>query len=221
MIRILIVAEIRLYREGLALALAQQRGLAVTGAVPAVHEALDVIPTLEPDIVLLDMIGPDALAGVQLIVDARPETRVVALGVANAEQDLIACAEAGVAGYVLRDASVDDLAATVQCAARGELRCSPRMAASLLRRVARLAADRDDAQCVALTRREDEILVLIDQGLSNKEIAARLFIEVPTVKNHVHNILEKLGARRRSEAAAKMRRHRRLSVDHASPGLKA
>jgi DNA-binding NarL/FixJ family response regulator len=108
---------------------------------------------------------------------------------------------------VLRDGTVDDLVATIESASRGELRCSAKIAAALLRRVADLATERDISKTNArLTRREQENACLVEEGLSNKEIAARLFIEVATVKNHVHNILEKLQVRTRGEAAAAVRR---------------
>ena len=119
---------------------------------------------------------------------------------------MLPLAEAGIAGWVTREASVDDLRATVASAAAGEAVFSPRLAASLLRRVAALASERRvGAQATPLTRRQREILALIDEGLSNKEIARRLSIEVATVKNHVHNILEKLEVTRRAEAAALVR----------------
>ena len=131
---------------------------------------------------------------------------MVALGVADADDHVLGCAEAGVAGYVPRDASLDDLVAVIESAFRGEAICSPRIAGSLLRRIATLAAGQNGTMPLAhLTGREREIVRLIDRGLSNKEIARDLGIEVATVKNHVHNILEKLQVRRRGEAAARMR----------------
>lgn len=218
MVRALIVADIRLYREGLAQVLARDNRIEVIGTAASMDDGLTDVANLQPDVVLLDMASPDALAGITTITDSFPEIKVVALGVAEVESDVLACAEAGVAGYVLREGSVEDLVATVESAARDELRCSPRVAATLLRRVARLAAARQPgAEGIHLTTRELEILQLINEGLTNKEIAARLFIEVATVKNHVHNTLEKLGVRTRGEAAAKMRRYgwrrtRRLDV---------
>jgi DNA-binding NarL/FixJ family response regulator len=126
---------------------------------------------------------------------------VVALAAPESEEDIIALAEAGVLGYVTRDESLDNLVTTIESVARDEMACSPWMATVLVRRVQALAAERP-GPTQRLTAREAEILELIAQGLSNKEIAARLFIEVTTVKNHVHNILEKLGVSRREEAVA-------------------
>src|SRR5439155_827652 len=105
-----------------------------------------------------------------------------------------------------REASIDDLVTVIESVARGEAICSPRVAAGLLRRVAALAAGHGgDLPRAQLTNREREIVRLIDNGLSNKEIARALGIEVATVKNHVHNILEKLQVHRRGEAAARVR----------------
>jgi DNA-binding NarL/FixJ family response regulator len=111
------------------------------------------------------------------------------------------------AGYVSREGSLHDLVAAIDSAARGEMLCTPRVAATLLRRVSSLAAERPPAQPFArLTNRQLEIVRLIEQGLTNKEIARRLCIELPTVKNHLHNIFEKLDVHRRGELASVVRR---------------
>jgi DNA-binding NarL/FixJ family response regulator len=136
-----------------------------------------------------------------------PHARVVALAVPESERHVIACAEAGIVGYVAREASFTDLVAAIEGAARGEAHCSPRVAGGLLRRLGALSLERDQHEVgdARLTARELEIVGLIDRGLSNKEIATALSIGVPTVKNHVHHVLEKLGAERRSQAAARVR----------------
>ena len=207
MIYVLIVADIRLYREGLAQVLARAAQIRIVKTAANVDEALGDVGELRPDVVLLDMASPEALSAVRVISESFPEVKVVALGVDEVEIDVVACAEAGVAGYVLREGSVEDLVTTVESAACGELRCSPHMAATLFRRLAQLAAEQHpDPERAHLTKREREVLRLIDEGLTNKEVASRLYIEVATVKNHVHNIIEKLGVRTRGEAAARMRR---------------
>jgi DNA-binding NarL/FixJ family response regulator len=215
MIRVLVVAGVRFYRDGLAAALSADPRFEVVGCAVDVPEAAAAFAALEPDVTLLDLAGADAPVHVRSLLALAPAARVVALGVTEAEDDVLPLAEAGVAGYVTRDGSVDDLLATVESVAAGETICSPRMTATLLRRVALLARDRRAEGPTAerdLTSRERQIVALIDEGLSNKEIATRLRIELATVKNHVHNILEKLHVRRRGEAAAAVRRRHDLDL---------
>jgi DNA-binding NarL/FixJ family response regulator len=206
LIRVLIVAEIRLYREGLAMMLGGEPGMEIVATAAGADEAVRALRDLEPDVVLLDMAIPDNTWLVRALVAAVPGARVVAIAVPEVEREVLACAEAGVAGYVTRDASVEDVVAAVQSTARGEVLASPRMVATLFERIATLALERSPASIEGrLTARELEILDLVDRGMSNKEIARHLTIEVSTVKNHVHNILDKLNVSRRSEAAARRR----------------
>lgn len=203
---ILVVAEIRLYREGLAEALALRPALRVLGAVASPAEAVALLERCHPDVILVDMAMQQGVTAARTLLNEVPDARIVALAVADQEPDLITCAELGVAGLVSRDASLDDLVAALESAARDEVLCTARMAAVLMRRLAKLAAERGQyGREVALTLREREVIDLIDRGLSNKEIARRLGIEVATAKNHVHNILEKLQVHRRWEAAARVR----------------
>ncbi|MGV0835540.1 LuxR C-terminal-related transcriptional regulator [Mycolicibacterium thermoresistibile] len=140
----------------------------------------------------------------RLTREHRPELRVVAVGVVEEDEDeIIACAEAGVAGYHLRADSLDDLFAVIQKVLQGEFVCSPGISAVLIRRVSALAAQtRPPAPQLALTNREVEILRMLERGLSNRDIAGQLSIAVHTVKNHVHSVLRKLGVRTRHQAAA-------------------
>jgi DNA-binding NarL/FixJ family response regulator len=203
--RVLVVGEIRLYREGLVLILQGKRGMEPTGAVRDVPEALAAFGELEPDVVLLDGARAEAVGAVRALVAAEPTMRVVVLGVGEEETEVIAFAEAGVSGYVTRNADEAALCDALEIAARGETFCSPRVAATLLRRVTALSAQRSEVRTSRLTIREREIVELIRDGLSNKEIAKRLSIEVATVKNHVHNILDKLDVRRRSDVTTALR----------------
>ncbi len=141
-------------------------------------------------------------------MSAVPDAKVVALAMPEVEPRLVALAEAGISGYVSREGSIEDLIAVIESVFRGEMLCSPRMAATLLRRVTALAAERQPARARArLTERQSEIVALIAEGLTNKEIAKRLCIELPTVKNHLHTIFARLDVSRRSEAAARARDH--------------
>lgn len=207
---VLIVSDVRLYRDGLALCLAKGSRFEVVGADDTAEAALAHVVRLRPSVVLLDHALPHALDLVRALRLTAPGVKVVALAVAELDHDILACMEAGAAGYVPRDGSVDDLIGTLESVCHGELRCSPRIAGSLSRRLATLAArsggDVVAAEANRLTPREREIVGLVGQGLTNKEIAVQLGIEVATVKNHVHKILEKLRVRRRAEIGSLMRR---------------
>jgi two-component system, NarL family, nitrate/nitrite response regulator NarL len=206
-IRVFIVAEVALYRIGLAEVIARDERVEVIGTASTASAALAEAMRLRPDVLLLDVALTDGPQAVGLITAALPDLKVVALGLQEVECDVMSCVEAGACGFVTREASVEDLVASVESVTRGEALCSPRMAASLLRRLASLAAEsRPSADWFRLTRRELEIVGLMADGLSNKEIAGRLHIELPTVKNHVHNIFEKLDVHRRTEVVARLRR---------------
>lgn len=211
MIRLLIVSDIRLYREGLAQILARESRLQVVGTAADAPTAIEMGATRALDVALVDMAMPQSVDAVRGIAAAAPGVKVVALGIREDERDLIACAEAGVAGYVARAASVPDLVVTLEGVGRGELLCSPQTAATLWRRVAAVGGGaRSEYALDALTPREREIGRLLEAGLSNKDIARRLGIEVATVKNHVHNLLEKLHVHRRGQAAARLQDSDRL-----------
>jgi len=204
--RVLIVSHIRLYRDGLAQIIERDGRFSVVGNAASGPEAGAGFSLREVDLILLDMGAPEALACARLFAQETPTATVIALGVPDSEDDVIQCAEAGVAAYVSREASLTELLAVLEDAVRGECRCSPKVAGGLLRRMAMLAAERGPAGCAPrLTAREREVVRLIDAGLSNKEIAQRLGIELATVKNHVHNLLAKLQVHRRGEAAARIR----------------
>jgi DNA-binding NarL/FixJ family response regulator len=142
-----------------------------------------------------------------MLGESRAGIAVLALGVPETESHVLACAKAGAAGYIPREGSLQDLLDGIRQVARGEAHYSPRLVAILLQRFTARDTRREPA-VERLTVRELEIVQLIDQGLTNREIAAQLFIELATVKNHVHNILEKLQLRGRTEAAAWVRTQR-------------
>jgi DNA-binding NarL/FixJ family response regulator len=203
MITLVVIAPVRLYREGLAALFSERQGFAVAATAVAREDGLAHVRRSRPDIVLVAL-GPGAGAPlVRELVATAPSTRVVMLGVTDDDPEVLPLAEAGVAGYVTTEASGEEIVLVVESVARGEMPCSPRLAATLLRRVASLAQERRTPSALAaLTARERQIVHLLGQGLSNKEIAHGLQIEVATVKNHVHNILEKLNVTRRTDVAA-------------------
>lgn len=206
-LKVLIVSDVRLYRDGLAEVLNQDGRLGVVSSAESAALALDQVERHKVESVLLDVGIPEALETISMIARKAPQTKVIALGLSELEEDVVACAEAGIAGYVCREGAVEDVVSAVKSAIREEFGCSRRIAAALVRRVRSLRANRVNE--VTLTPRERQIAELLGEGLANKEISKRLFIEVATVKTHVHNILEKLGAHSRGEAAVKIR-----EIDH-------
>jgi DNA-binding NarL/FixJ family response regulator len=190
----------RLYREGLADLLARTGRVDVVGTHAGGVEVVPHLTQCYPDVLLLDMGAPDSYDTARAFERDVPDVPTVALGIGNSESERLRCAEVGIIGYVSDDAPASELVQVIEQAARGEALCSPKMAGQLVRKLASLARDRDAEPLRGeLTRREREVVALLEQDCSNKEIAQRLGIEVTTVKNHVHNLLEKLSARRRSE----------------------
>jgi two-component system nitrate/nitrite response regulator NarL len=200
-IRVLVASHIRLYRETLGRVLEQAREIVLVGAAASAADAIEQVHRLAPDIALLDMAMSDSFSVARRLARHAGSSRVVALGMPENEAEVLNCAQLGIAGYVTREASIDDMLAAVEATARGEVHCSPAIAGSLFRHIAALSTERSSASPAnALTGRESQILKLLQQGMSNKMISRSLGIELPTVKNHVHSILSKLGIHRRTEA---------------------
>ena len=213
MIRVLIVTHVCLYCDGLVHAIDEDARFAIAGTARTPFEAVESVQRSRPDIALIDAMTVDLDGAVPALRAVAPELRVLALAVPETEDDVVACAEAGVSAIVTSDTPMPALLQTIESVERGELLCTPRVAASLLHRVQWLSRYGEPAPAQHLTYREREVLQLIDQGFSNKEIARALCIELGTVKNHVHSILNKLKVARRSEAA----RWARLSTPTRRP----
>jgi two-component system, NarL family, nitrate/nitrite response regulator NarL len=205
-LRVLIVSDVRVVQEGLNSLLAQRAGIEVVSAVDMLR-ASDAIARLLPDVVLFDAARQDSVEFVKSLVASAPQSRIVAFGVKETAEEFLALAAAGTAGYVRDSAESNDVVNVLEQVMCDELPCSPRAAASLYRRVATLSQGNDAPNGVAvpLSRRELQIAHLIDCGLTNKEIGRQLGIEAATVKNHVHNICEKLEVHRRGEVAGRIR----------------
>ena len=205
---LVLVEDSRILADALAAQLRQTAWVASVRTSTSLAEALSLVAAQPPDLVLVGMRLPEASRCVSTLLEAAPGVRVVALCVPEAEADIIACAELGVAGLLCLSGSLDELELIVTQVRRGQTACTPRVAAALLRRVSTVATERGDEPRYAdghLTPREREVLALIELGWTNKQIARQLCIEVRTVKNHVHNLLEKLRVSRRGEAAARLR----------------
>lgn len=205
-IRVLIIHRNRILRESLAFVLAQQHNITLAAAVAGASEILGGVGQLRPDVIVMDLrpLGREGLREAHLIRGGYPEAKILMMGLTGLESDVLACIEAGAAGYLPQEASLEDLLNNIQAVAAKEALCSPKVAGALFSRLAESAREREIRRLLGLpnlTRRELEIIALVEEGLSNKEIAVHLRIEVPTVKNHIHNILEKLQLGNRREAA--------------------
>lgn len=204
-ISVFVVSDVRFYREGLGYVLASTKEIVVLGTAAATAESLELAAQLEPDVVLLDTAMIDGVWMAQQLAAAMPGVKIIALAVPRGEEELNVLFEAGVLGYVTREQSLDEVAAAIRTVVREEMVSSSKLRSLVVKRLQALAADFRHPVHVPLTAREREILDLVAQGLSNKEIACELRIERSTVKNHVHNILEKLHVQTRMAAVAEMR----------------
>jgi two-component system, NarL family, nitrate/nitrite response regulator NarL len=204
-LRVLFVSDVRFLRESLAEILYQQSELSIAWVAEDQNQALELVLAVHPDAVLLDTALPSGIDAVASLVAAAPDIPVIALAMVEAEHEILTWAEAGIAGFVPRSASISDTIRTVSLAVRGEQNCSARVAGSMIRRLRQLALlareQRHGPVVGRLTAREHEIAELVAQGLSNKLIARRLHISVATVKCHMHNMLDKLKLQRRGNVA--------------------
>lgn len=202
----LIVSDVRFLREGLAEILKREDWITVLGTSPSLPEATSRLLIERPDFVLLDAGLNNGLAAVPQLRRVLPCLRVIAFAVADTEQSIVSCAEAGVAGYIPRSAALGDLVQMLKDISDGRQPCPSSVTFDTLRRLAHLDGNKsprgEDRFTAPLTSREVEISALIGAGLSNKEIARRLNIGVSTTKSHVHNLLGKLNVQRRGQIAA-------------------
>jgi two-component system, NarL family, nitrate/nitrite response regulator NarL len=206
-IRLVICSPVRLVREGLAASLHGHDGVEVMDAVSLDAEGIARMVAAAPDVVLVDLGQTDAVAAARLVRDARPEAKLVAFALDERDTDVFACAAAGFCSYVARESGAEELLRALVDAMGGRMHCAPHIAAAMFRRLADLLRTADPrASLPALTSRESEILALAEAGRSNKEIARDLAISCATVKNHMHNILQKLQVTRREQAVARLRR---------------
>ena len=208
-INLLIVNEIRLMGNVIVAALEDEPDINVVACVASYEEALQVVREKEVDVALVSTRLPDhgGLRLTNAISDITPATKVLALGLTEEKKRVLRYVEAGAAGYVLKDDSLEDMIEIVRATQEGKVFVSPQIAAAMMERLSDLAqmfagVENNITDTTALTSREVEVLELISKGFTNYQIAQHLVIEVGTVKNHVHNILEKLNVSSRGEAAA-------------------
>jgi len=201
-ISVLIAVAVRLYRDGLAAVLQKQSQLHVVGTAATLLDAQAASRNLAPHVVIVDVLMDGALDLMRAVRKESPNTRILAFAVQEEIEAILDYAQAGADGFVTANGSVAELVEAIERTAAGELLCSPRMAAQLLRRAAYEASRSGDDTGYKLTTRELQVFSLLKRGLSNKEIAAGLNIAEATVKNHVHHVLEKLHVSTRGQAIA-------------------
>lgn len=204
--RLILVHPSRLAAEGLADVLSRRFGFDVIGTFATAEGALDSRQRVEPEVAVVEFDAPrrQGIEQVEQLRRFRPDLRILVTGVPDLEADALSCIEAGASGFLFQNASLEDLRAHIEATARGESICPPRIVGIVFDRLARATAERAQLRSldlVRLTPRELEVLRLVDGGLTNKEIAAALSIELQTVKNHVHNLLDKLQLDGRRDAA--------------------
>jgi two-component system, NarL family, nitrate/nitrite response regulator NarL len=203
--RLVVISPMRIYREGLARLLTQQGSVNVVGAAARINEVTPLLAAAAVDVALFDLAVDGGLAALRRL-SSYIELKVVVLGLSEEEGPIVACARAGFAGYVTPEATLQELMQRIREVTLGEFSCPPRVAATLVRSLAMPSfAENRQAAVTRLTPRESEIVQLIEKGMSNKEIAVCLTIQLATVKNHVHNILEKLAVRDRADAVRVVR----------------
>lgn len=209
-IKVLLVIEVRLIANLFASVLEDEPGMEVAGIVSRLEDALECLQRQQVDVALVsaDLPNHQALSFTNTTMEYCPSTKVVILGLSEDHQhDTLRYIEAGAAGYILKDSSLKELIDVIRLAQRGEAHVSTRMAGAMMERLFRLArvfsaVENTIDSDARLTSRELEVLQFISEGLTNQEIASLLVVEVGTVKNHVHRILEKLNVNSRQEAAS-------------------
>jgi DNA-binding NarL/FixJ family response regulator len=202
--RVLLVDDHDLFRTGLR-NLLEEEGVDVVGEAAAGDEALRHVRELQPDVVVMDlnMPGMTGVEATKRIVAHAPLTRVVVLTISDQDVDVMDAIFAGACGYLLKDASIEDVMNGIRSAAVGESLISPMIAAKVLERVRASTASPDAAEAIRseLSDREVQVLKLIANGKDNSQIAGDLHISPKTVKNHISNILMKLQIENRIQAA--------------------
>src|SRR5215212_1681849 len=214
-IRVLIVDDHALFRRGLIQVLLFEDGIEVVGEGEDGEDAITKAEELAPDVVLMDVRMPrvSGIEATRKLAEALPTTKILMLTVSDEEEDLYEAIKAGATGYLLKEISIEEVANAIRAVVTGQSLISPSMASKLLTEFNNLAKQAQQKMLVPrLTERELQVLKLVAQGMSNREVAEDLFISENTVKNHVRNILEKLHLHSRMEAVVYAVREKLLDI---------
>ena len=209
MISVLLADDHLVVRTGLSQLLDSFEDIEVVGAAADGEEAVAMATEHEPDVVLMDlsMPGTDGVEATRRIISSRPETRVVVFTSFSDRERIIEALDAGAIGYLLKDAEPGEIHRGIQAAARGESPLAPKAAHALI------SARTERKPSSTLTDREREVLILLAQGLANKQIARRLGIAEKTVKAHLTNVFQRIGVADRTQAALWAERNGLLDQD--------
>ncbi len=203
MTRVLVVDDAPIFRAGLRAALTDA-GFDVVGEAEDASSAIVETEVLQPELVVLDVLmpGQSGLEVVPKLLTAAPKTKIVLLTTSESEEDMLAGIKSGIRGYVIKDTPFEELVSSISAVMAEGAVVSPKMAAKLFETVRNLLKHRDlvSSRRPTLTGREIEVLQLVAQGYTSREIGEKLYISENTVKNHVRNILDKLGLHSRNEA---------------------
>ncbi len=214
-IRVLICDDHALFRRGLIMVLESEEGMEVVAEAEDGEDALRKAEEAAPDVVLMDVRMPrmSGIEATRAIAAAVPTTKILMLTVSDEEEDLYEAVKAGATGYLLKEISIEEVANAIRAVVTGQSLISPSMASKLLNEFNNLAKQAQQRVAVPkLTDRELQVLKLVAQGMSNREVADQLFISENTVKNHVRNILEKLHLHSRMEAVVYAVREKLLDI---------
>ena len=210
-LRVLVVDDHEVVRQGLVALLDRRDGFQVVAEAGTVAEALEQARRHEPEIVIMDVRLPDG-SGIEACREIRaelPTTKVVMLTSYPDEEAVLSAIVAGASGYLLKQVRARDLIAALEAVGRGESLLDPAVTEKVLERIRRIASGSQETDELSqLTGQERKILMLVAEGMTNKEIAAEIFLSDKTVKNYVSSILAKLNLERRAQAAAFVARHR-------------
>ncbi|MBA7625348.1 Transcriptional regulatory protein DegU [subsurface metagenome] len=207
-VRVLVVDDHALFRRGIVTVLANQKNISVVGEAVNGLEAIDKAEELVPDVIVMDLNMPQCsgLEATQALQAKMPQVNILVLTVSDNEADLFHAIKFGATGYILKNTEPEELVQAIHHIAQGGVIVSPMMAAKLLAEFRGLGTDAMVKKTAEeednLSPREDEVLRLVSQGATNKEIADSLFISENTVKTHLRNIMDKLHLANRSQAAA-------------------
>ncbi len=210
-LRLLVVDDHEVVRQGLVALLDRREGFQVVAEAGTVAEAVDQARRHQPEIVIMDVRLPDG-SGIEACREIRaefPATRVVMLTSYPDEEAVLSAIVAGASGYLLKQIRARDLVAALEAVGRGESLLDPAVTEKVLERIRRIATGSQETDELSqLTGQERKILLLVAEGMTNKEIAAQIFLSDKTVKNYVSSILAKLNLERRAQAAAFVAKHR-------------